>query len=80
MVLYNQIFLFPCLRWMAGEDVSLFLWVLLGSEGRARMQPKDTATSSCESGDPDRHVAVLMHATGACRQKREQNRMLILCE
>ena len=31
-------------------------------------------------GGADRYVAVLMHATGACRWKREQNRVLILCE
>ena len=42
--------------------------------------PRLTATSSWDSSDSDRHVAVLMHAIGACRWERERNRVLILCE
>ena len=77
VVLYNQIVLFISLYWMAGEDVSLFLSVLLGGDARARAH---AATSSWESSDSDRHVAILVHAIGACRWECERNRVLILCE
>lgn len=54
VVLYNQIILFSCLRWMAGEDVSLFLRVLLGGDDRAR---RHTATPSW--GNPAVRIAML---------------------
>ena len=40
VLLYDRIILLFRLGWMAGKDVSLFVWVLLGGDDRARTQPE----------------------------------------